>query len=248
MRGAWVIATASLSLGLCACGPDIAAAPHVASQRSTHRPPVAPARKSRHQNSGDVGRAPRQSVGSGKYGDYRAAAGSIGVLERPRVPGDALPASALLAVTGANATHIGGNSPVHPTSARRVQFSGIPPLWVLGGSEAVCLMHVVHALHGTGIEYSLACAPWADATNGRLLATVSLGPVRTLIEGVVPDGTHSVAVSGGGHPERLKVHGNVYAGIVPAPLSVTWDRRGAKYSVPLPHAPGTPAAELGIGG
>lgn len=231
-----IIVSALLAPALCACGSQHAAAPSPASQRAAAATTSAAV-------------APRDGVRR-----TRNEQGAVGfaVLRRAVRHTDALPARAAEAVRRGNEAHLTGNITLDARSARRVSLRGIPPLWVLGGRRAVCLIAAGPAAGRRGVEYALSCLPPAQATLGLLVRTyidVALRPPRTLVEGIVPDSARSVALNLGGERRKpLELRENAYAGLAQAPLSVILHTRTTTHSVPLPLAPGSAGVLLGAAG
>jgi hypothetical protein len=267
-------------MSLCACGTDVAATSHRASQRQAGPQAVAgprvvrttaPARVELYAGEGtsqaaDSSRRPKVAHRHGRAlrsavvptaADVTHGAKRLGgdrglkLLARPYTATDALPGKAREAVARANAVRGSGELPIRARSARRVRVGGMPPIWVLGGSTAVCLLYGEEAVRGGAMAYVLTCLSRTAAMRGRLVSAASRSSVPsapTIVEGVVPDGVTTVAVNSGGERiKRIAVHTNVYAGMTRAPLSVTFTHEGHAYEVALPQAPGTPAATLGIG-
>src|SRR5437660_4059526 len=147
------MAPLSLALTLCACGSQHPAVP----------------------SPGSRGAAGVQPSVLGE-GDLRPAAvarasDAFAVLHRPRTHADGLPARAIESVRRSSARHLAGDLVLDPRSARLVSLPGAPPIWVLGGGDAICLLTAEPPADGRAFEFALGCLPAELARRGELVRT-----------------------------------------------------------------------------
>jgi hypothetical protein len=139
---------------------------------------------------------------------------------------------------------------VSTSSARRIVLSGAPPIWMLGAQGAICLLRATPPPYPAGVAYTSTCVSTEQAIAGLLVnayTEIDRHPQVILIVGVVPDDATKVElISAGGRRVRLQVRENAYATVARAPRSVSFDTGATNHTVPIPLAPGSPGAVLGV--
>ena len=141
----------------------------------------------------------------------------LGILRRPRVASDVLPAQQLWVLTQTPAAGNGAN----PDLSRRAQGITDGSAWIVPGDGTICLVYDTSA-SGSG-----TCQPDANVSNGQWPVVTSgsqRAPGMTSVAGVVLDGATQVTLTiSGGTTVTVPVDENVYLATVHGGLaSVTY--------------------------
>ncbi len=134
----------------------------------------------------------------------------LGILRRPRVASDVLPAGQAQTFTDSPAAANGPNVDL----SRSVQGLPSGSAWVVPGDDRICLLFDIQPSGGGG-----TCQPDAEVQAGQFPVLTASSPGRapgvTSVAGVVPDGVAVVTVHlYGGATVEVTVHENVYLAAV----------------------------------
>jgi hypothetical protein len=141
----------------------------------------------------------------------------LGILRRPRVASDVLPAAAAQGLTDSPTAASGANAEL----SRSAQGLTTGSAWLIPGNGMICFEYEDPPIGGGG-----TCQADAVVTSGQLvdIAGGATVPGTTLVAGVVPDGVTQVTLNlTGGGTVTATVHENVYLTTITAGLaSVTF--------------------------
>lgn len=154
-------------------------------------------------------------------------ASQLGILRRPRVASDALPAAEARLLTDSPAAANGAN----PALSRRVKGLPSGAAWLIPGNDGrICFLTQNPPAGGGG-----TCQTGPEMASGRVVLTGGSrrAPGMTAVEGVVPDGVATVTINiVGGGSVTVPVHENVYMTTIRGGLqSVSFDGPNGEMTV-----------------
>jgi hypothetical protein len=144
--------------------------------------------------------------------------GAFAALRRPATADDRLPPSAIDAIDDSAA---GGHFGVNPQLARRVASNADETLYLVAGTDELCLVRVED--FGTNV----GCGNAADALASNMVGGVEKTTTGWRVDGVLPDGVDQVTfIANDGHATAVPLANNVFSvkldKITDVPAQITW--------------------------